>query len=415
MNDLYEKMKADASVIYLTAIEEVKPDKAVRKAIASFSFPKGRLFLIAVGKAAWQMARTAAELIQPYKGIVISKYDHILKPIEGIDCYEAGHPILDENGIRASEKVLELVSDLNEDDAVLFLLSGGASALFEVPLIGLEELQDINRQLLASGANIIEINTIRKRLSKVKGGRFGKLCAPAKVYAVVLSDILGDPLDMIGSGPAYPDSSTCKDALKIVEKYQLKISEKSLALLKEETPKILDNVETIITGSVKELTRAAMVQAKKLGYEPVLISEEIDGIAREEGKKFAGLAVQYLHTKQQPIALIQGGETIVKLTGKGLGGRNQEFALAAAEEIAGLPIAVFSVGSDGTDGPTDAAGAYVDGNTLSKLKEEKIDPDLVLQNNDSYHALKQIDALIITGPTGTNVNDLNVALIQPSK
>ncbi|MBQ1910977.1 MAG: DUF4147 domain-containing protein, partial [Erysipelotrichaceae bacterium] len=347
--------------------------------------------------------------------IVISKYDHILKPIEGIDCYEAGHPILDENGIRASEKVLELLSDLNEDDGVLFLLSGGASALFEVPLIGLEELQDINRQLLASGANIIEINTIRKRLSKVKGGRFGKLCAPAKVYAVVLSDILGDPLDMIGSGPAYPDSSTCKDALKIVEKYQLKISEKSLALLKEETPKILDNVETIITGSVKELTRAAMVQAKKLGYEPVLISEEIDGIAREEGKKFAGLAVQYLHKKQQPIALIQGGETIVKLTGKGLGGRNQEFALAAAEEIAGLPIAVFSVGSDGTDGPTDAAGAYVDGNTLSKLKEEKIDPDLVLQNNDSYHALKQIDALIITGPTGTNVNDLNVALIQPSK
>ena len=184
MNDLYEKMKADASVIYLTAIEEVKPDKAVRKAIASFSFPKGRLFLIAVGKAAWQMARTAAELIQPYKGIVISKYDHILKPMEGIDCYEAGHPILDENGIRASEKVLELVSDLNEDDGVLFLLSGGASALFEVPLIGLEELQDINRQLLASGANIIEINTIRKRLSKVKGGRFGKLCAPAKVYAV---------------------------------------------------------------------------------------------------------------------------------------------------------------------------------------------------------------------------------------
>ena len=141
MNDLYEKMKADASVIYLTAIEEVKPDKAVRKAIASFSFPKGRLFLIAVGKAAWQMARTAAELIQPYKGIVISKYDHILKPIEGIDCYEAGHPILDENGIRASEKVLELVSDLNEDDGVLFLLSGGASALFEVPKISLEELQ----------------------------------------------------------------------------------------------------------------------------------------------------------------------------------------------------------------------------------------------------------------------------------
>ena len=272
------------------------------------------------------------------------------------------------------------------------------------------ELEDITGQMLACGADITQINTIRKRLSGVKGGRFAQRCAPAQVFSIVLSDILGDPLDMIASGPAAPDSSTCAQALAAAEKYHLGLSAQAWALLAQETPKTLDNVTTRITGSVRELCRAAASACRNLGYEPVLLTDQLCCEAREAGS-FLGSIVRTQAGQGKKLAYIAGGETIVHLTGKGLGGRNQELALAAAPAIAGLNAAVFSVGSDGTDGPTDAAGGYVDGDTLAALEAGGWSGYAALQNNDSYHALKAVDGLIITGATGTNVNDVAVALI----
>jgi len=295
---------------------------------------------------------------------------------------------------------------------VLFLLSGGGSALFEKPLIPEQELQDITRQLLACGADIVEINTIRKRLSAVKGGRFAEKCAPANVFSIVLSDIIGDPLDMIASGPAYPDTSTCGQAIAIAEKYHLRLSDEARALLRKETPKKLNNVTTHITGSVRELVAAAASACEKRGYLPVILTDQLCCEAREAGSFLS--CILKSHTRApHSVAFIAGGETIVHLTGTGLGGRNQELALAAAPGIAGLPgAAVFSVGSDGTDGPTDAAGGYVDGDTMAALESAGLDLFDVLRDNDAYHALKAVDGLIFTGPTGTNVNDISVALLR---
>ena len=299
---------------------------------------------------------------------------------------------------------------MTESDTVVFLLSGGGSALFEKPLLPLAELQDVTNQLLAAGADIVEINTIRKRLSAVKGGRFARHCAPAQVFAVVLSDILGDPLDMIASGPAYPDSSSCAQALDIAKRYGLRLSERAWALLAQETPKTLTNVETQITGSVRELCSAAANACRERGYEPVILTDRLCCEAREAGS-FLGSIARTHAGQGKKLAFLAGGETVVHLTGTGLGGRNQELALAAAPMIAGLDAAVFSVGSDGTDGPTDAAGGYVDGSTAAALAQNQLNVYDVLQNNDAYHALKAVDGLIITGATGTNVNDVAVVLI----
>ena len=323
---------------------------------------------------------------------------------------ESGQAGPDENSFRGTQAALDLVSGLSADDTVLFLLSGGGSALFEKPLVPGEVLQDITGQLLACGADIVEINTIRKRLSGVKGGRFAQQCAPARVFSVVLSDILGDPLDMIASGPACPDSSTAADAQAIAEKYQLRLTDQARALLAEETPKALDNVTTQISGSVRELCAAAAVVCRELGYEPVLLTDQLCCQAKEAGSMMASVVRTHAGDGKK-LAYIAGGETVVKLTGHGLGGRNQELALAAAPGNAGMNAAVFSVGSDGTDGPTDAAGGYVDGETLAAMKAQGLKVDAVLQDNDAYHALKAVDGLIMTGPTGTNVNDVAVALI----
>jgi hydroxypyruvate reductase len=295
---------------------------------------------------------------------------------------------------------------------VIFLLSGGGSALFELPLVSREELQDITRQMLASGADIVEMNRIRKRLSSVKGGKFALACAPAKVLSIVLSDILGDPLDSIASGPAYPDSSTCEEALAVVAKYGLKLSPEALNLLQQETPKTLDNVETHINGSVRELCSAAADAAAALGYEPVYLTDQLSCEAREAGRFLASVLKSHAGDGKS-LAFIAGGETVVRLTGKGLGGRNQELALAACEGISGLEgAAVFSVGSDGTDGPTDAAGGYGDFESFAVLKAAGFNLHAVLADNDAYHALKAIGGLIVTGPTGTNVNDVAVALLK---
>lgn len=407
-------LKNDAYKIIDSAINAALPDTAVKKALQGLDFSGGRLFLVSIGKAAWSMAKAAADMLGDKidDGVVITKYDHSKGELPNIRIYEAGHPIPDDNSFAATEQAIKLVTNLSPEDKVLFLISGGGSALFEKPLVSKEVLEDITKQLLASGADIVEMNTIRKRLSAVKGGKFAKLCEPAQVFSVVLSDIIGDPLDMIASGPAYPDNSTSEQALDIVRKYNISISKEVEELLKTETPDTITNVKTMITGSVTQLCAAAEKTCRKLGYDPVVLTASLNCQAREAGSFMASIA-QYHNSTDKSLAFIAGGETVVHLKGKGKGGRNQELALSAAQGIAELNnIAVFSIGSDGTDGPTDAAGGYVDTNTKKALAEKGISIFDVLENNDAYHALKECDGLIVTGPTGTNVNDLSVLLIK---
>ena len=408
-----QTLRSDAEKAIYTAINAVMPEGAVRKALLGKQFP-GRVFLVAAGKAAPKMAEAATSVLSApiTDGVVISKYGHFEEPITGLRCFEAGHPVPDKNSVAAADAVLKLTENLREDDTVLFLLSGGGSALFEKPLIPLEELQDITSQLLACGADIVEINTIRKRLSAVKGGKFAAHCAPAKVEAIILSDILGDPLDMIASGPVSPDSATCDDAQKITEKYRLRLSEDAEALLRVETPKNLDNVNAQVVGSVRELCRAAGEACRSMGYETIFLTDQLNCEAREAGCFLAAILRSHRNDGKKT-AFLAGGETVVHLTGKGKGGRNQELALAACEGIRGMPnAAVISVGSDGTDGPTDAAGGYVDGASYDELCKNGIKLHGVLQENDAYHALLAIGGLIVTGPTGTNVNDICIGLLD---
>ena len=408
-------MNQDAQRIIQATLRDALPGAAVEQALERIELPAdGKVILVAAGKAAWEMARAAHERLggRISGGVVVTKYDHSRGPLGGLEIFEAGHPVPDQNSYRATARALEVVGGLTDKDIVLFLLSGGGSALFEQPLIPADELADITRQLLACGADIEEMNTLRKRLSAVKGGRFALSCAPAHVYTIVLSDIIGDPLDMIASGPAYPDASTCGQALEIAGRYGLRLSDAARALLAQETPKALDNVTTFVTGSVKQLCRTAAQTCRELGYEPVFLTASLSCEAREAGAFLAAVARDHQDTGRS-LAFLAGGETVVHLTGKGLGGRNQEIALGAAQGIAGCKdTCVFSFGSDGSDGPTDAAGGIVDGGTLQRLTAAGLDLRKVLADNDAYHALKAVDSLIVTGPTGTNVNDLSVVLIK---
>lgn len=404
----------DAQEIIRRAIAACLPDQAVHRALEGRPFPAGRIYLVAIGKAAWQMAGCAVPLLgdRLEAGVVVTKHGHSKGPIPKCTVFEGGHPVPDEDSFRGTQAAVDLVKDLGPEDTVVFLISGGGSALFELPLVPPEELSALTEELLASGADIVEMNTVRKRLSAVKGGRFAQLCAPARVFAVVLSDILGDPLDMIASGPAAPDGSTCAQAKAVAEKYHLHLSPLAASLLEQETPKTLDNVESVITGSVRELCAAAADACRELGYEPHLLTDQLCCQAREAGSFLASIARTHRDAPGST-AFLAGGETVVHLTGRGLGGRNQELALAAAEGIAGLDnVLIFSLGSDGTDGPTDAAGGIADGGTRDRLAAAGLSIHQVLADNDAYHALDRVDGLIRTGPTGTNVNDVAVVLIR---
>ena len=405
---------SDAQTVIRAALAACRPDAAVRRALEGREFPAGGVYLVAIGKAAWQMAACAAEVLGPKlrAGVVVTKYGHSMGPIPRCAVWEGGHPVPDANSFRGTQAAMDLVRDLGPEDQVVFLVSGGGSALFESPLVPEAELAEITRALLAGGADIVEMNTVRKRLSAVKGGRFAQLCAPAKVFAVVLSDILGDPLDMIASGPACPDSSTCAQALAVAEKYRLPLSPHAAELLGRETPERLSNVETDITGSVRAMCAAAAKVCRELGYEPLVLTDRLCCEAREAGSFLASIARSHDGTERS-LAFLAGGETVVHLTGDGLGGRNQELALAAAPGIAGMADTVlFSLGSDGTDGPTDAAGGLVDGGTLDRLTAAGLTVHDVLRRNDAYHALEAVGGLLRTGPTGTNVNDVAVVLLR---
>lgn len=446
-----QKLRSEAQQIIEYAIGKSLPDRAVTDALAKMNL-SGNIYLVAIGKAAWQMANAAVGCLKqpPTDGIVLTKYGHAQGPVPGVRCFEGGHPIVDENGLAGTQAILDMTAHLTAQDRVLLLISGGGSALFEKPLVPLPVLQEFNRQLLAAGASITEINIVRKRLSAVKGGRFAKWCEPAHVDCIILSDVLGDAVDMIASGPAAPDRSTCEDALTVVEKYGLDVPEEVLACLRRETPKRLGQVSYHVIGSVAQLCAAAAEKCRDLGYETHILTDQMRCEAREAGLFLASLArdVQLTGGREvllrdvQPTcgrevllrdghpstgkaspagskpsqgkrAYIAGGECVVHLRGTGMGGRNQELALAAAQGLAGISnAALFSVGSDGTDGPTDAAGGYVDGDTLAALTAQGIRVRDVLANNDSYHALDAVGGLLKTGPTGTNVNDFAVLLID---
>lgn len=446
-----QKLRSETQQIIEYAIGKSLPDRAVTDALAKMNL-SGNIYLVAIGKAAWQMANAAVGCLKqpPTDGIVLTKYGHAQGPVPGVRCFEGGHPIVDENGLAGTEAILDMTAHLTAQDRVLLLISGGGSALFEKPLVSLPVLQEFNRQLLAAGASITEINIVRKRLSAVKGGRFAKWCEPAPVDCIILSDVLGDAVDMIASGPAAPDRSTCEDALAVVEKYGLDVTEEVLAGLRRETPKRLGQVSYHVIGSVAQLCAAAAEKCRDLGYETHILTDQMCCEAREAGLFLASLAldgqlsggrevllrdVQLTGGREALLrdgrpstgktssvgsgpfqgkrAYIAGGECVVHLRGTGMGGRNQELALAAAQGLAGISnAALFSVGSDGTDGPTDAAGGYVDGDTLAALTAQGIRVRDVLANNDSYHALDAVGGLLKTGPTGTNVNDFAVLLID---
>ena len=406
-------LKEELRAIAREVIAESLPDAAVRRALAGLPAARGKTLVISVGKAGWQMAKAAAGLLEGAfdAGYVITKYGHSQGDIEGFRIFEAGHPQMDENSVRATQAVLDAVSGLAEGDRVLLLLSGGGSALFEKPLIPLAELREINAQLLACGADIVEINTIRKRLSAVKGGKFARACAPAQVFSIILSDVVGDREDMIASGPACADRSSAEEAMEIVAKYGLRLGHEALACLRAEPVAALDNVCSMVTGGVGQLCEAARAACERRGYTAEVLTDCLCCEAREAGT-FLGCIARAHAQEGRRRAFIAGGETVVYLRGRGKGGRNQELALSAAQQIHGLDnVAVLSLGSDGTDGPTDAAGGVVDGKSRALLEAQGLRISAILDENDAYNGLKACDGLLITGPTGTNVNDVSIALV----
>lgn len=393
----------DSIEIYNYSINEVLPSNAVKNALKNFNNPIGKTILVSIGKAAYAMAKEAINIIHVDSGIVITKYGHSKEKLNNIDIYEAGHPVIDENSLLATRKAIELCADLSKNDIVVMLISGGGSSLFESPAISLKELQDINVQLLKCGANINEINTIRKRLSGVKGGKFAKICEPAKVLNIVLSDVIYDPLDIIASGPTYPDNTTSNDALNIISKYNLQVSNNVLDLLSKDATKELNNIETIIVGNNEKLKLAAKTKAEDLGYNVIYVEKPLTCNIDEAEEYIKSLLCKYKDNNANT-AIIIGGEITVNVKGNGLGGRNQELVLRLIKHIP-ENCAIFAIGSDGTDGPTDAAGAYAD------FYSNK-DVDYYIENNDSYHYFEKYGGHIKTGPTQTNVCDLYCLLIK---
>ncbi len=392
------------------SINASKPENALDSYLREFTYNSGKLIVIAVGKAAFTMAKKTNETLTKKidTGIVLTKYNHSNGPIGDFIICEAGHPIADENSFNYTKMILEATKDLSENDDVIFLLSGGGSALFEYSNLGLPYLQEINNKLLKSNADIIEINTIRKRLSIVKGGKFGRWCYPARVTSFILSDVISDKLDMIASGPTAKDSATDKQAIEINKKYNLNIDNKFLSSSNVDLP----NCQNIIIGSVQLLAKSAKDICQKLSYITTIVQDDVTGNYLDLKSKVLEI-VRNNQNPHDPLAFIYTGETTVEVKGSGLGGRNQQIIVDLIKDIKDFSnTTIFSIGSDGTDGPTDAAGGVCDNNSFLKAQGLNIDIDYFLGNNDSYNCLKQLDQLIITGPTGTNVNDLLVILIK---
>ena len=442
-----DKMRNDAGSIFRAGLKAVEPNAAVKKYCRLegdnlFAGSKiydllmfKNLFVIGAGKASAPMASAIEDILgkRITSGIVNVKYKH-LTDLSRIKLIEAGHPLPDKNGQQGASAILNLAKNAGKDDLVLCLISGGGSALLPLPFPGitLKENQDTIKELLSCGAAIHEINAIRKHISIIKGGMLAKATCPAVLVSLILSDVVGDDLDVIASGPTVPDSSTFFDCMKIIKKYNLakKIPETVVTHIKAgisgkipETPKIGDpafnKTYNQITGSNIEAITASKQKAESLGYNTLLLSSMIEGDTSHVAHVHGAIAREIIKTGNPlppPACILSGGETTVRVKGKGLGGRNQEFVLAAAIDIASNEnIVVLSGGTDGTDGPTDAAGAIADTNTLKRAEAIGLDPDYFLLNNDSYHFFKKLGDLFITGPTNTNVMDLRIALVSKEK
>ncbi len=429
-------MRADALKILRAALAAADPAAAVARhlSVKQGILTAGRrryrldqfehIFVIGAGKASAAMAQAVERLLgrRITDGIINVKYGDAAK-LRRIEINPSGHPIPDENGMRGAERIANLARQAGRRDLLICLISGGASALLPLPAppVSLEHKQRLTQMLLESGATIHEINCVRKHLSQIKGGQLARLAYPATVVTLILSDVIGDDLDVIGSGPTVPDRSTFVEAGAILEKYKLckKVAREILTRIRRaetETPKPRDpafaRVQNLIVGSNRLAVDAAATKARELGYRTLVLSTYIQGETREIAKMHAAIAKEIVtsgNPVRPPACVISGGETTVTIRGKGLGGRNQEFALASALEIDGLQgVTILSAGTDGTDGPTDAAGAIATGDTVRR----KPDAARYLEENDSYHFFEGLGDLIRTGPTGTNVMDIRLLLLN---
>ncbi len=443
MNEALKKMRHDAAAIFQAGLRAVAPEEAVRRHVhrdgdalivtgRRYDLPAFRkVIVVGAGKAACPMAKVLEEMLMDRLagGHVNVKYGH-LTPLKRIQIQEAGHPVPDAAGLAGTEKIFDLLATVEKNDLVIVVLSGGGSALLPMPSAGitLEEKQATTKLLLACGANINEMNAIRKHLSQVKGGQLARAAYPATLITLILSDVIGDPLDVIASGPTVADTSTFQEVQSILEKYgireQLPTSvqkhlAKGLAGEAPETPKpgdaIFVKTQNLVVASNRQAIEAAQAEAHHLGYRTLILSTLIEGETREVARVHAAIAKEIRASGQPlppPACVISGGETTVTLRGNGLGGRNQEFVLAAAIDLADVPDAVIlSAGTDGTDGPTDAAGAVGDGETIRRAAKLALQPQIFLNNNDSYRFFEKLGDLLITGPTNTNVMDLRLMLI----
>ncbi len=439
-----QQLRSDGIEIFHHALRAVDPVEAVKRHLTLKGkdlrvngkvYPLrdyGHISVIGGGKAGASMALALEEILgdRITRGIINVKYGHLTE-LKKIKLNEVGHPIPDQRGVSGAEEIGQLLEQLGEGDLVICLISGGGSALLPSPAngISLEDKQKMTNLLLECGANINEINAIRKHISKLKGGGLARLAYPSTVISLILSDVVGDPLDVIGSGPTVPDNSTFGECMAILRKYNL--SKKVPQSIKvrfqrgikgeiEETPKpgnsVFEKTYNVIIGSNIIAVKAAERRAIELGYKPLILSTFIEGETREAAKIHAAIAREIVKTNHPigpPACVISGGETTVTIRGKGLGGRNQEFVLASALDIHGLKdIVILSGGTDGTDGPTDAAGAIADVDTVRRAQELGLDPTVYLQDNDSYHFFEKLGDLLVTGPTNTNVMDLRLILVQ---
>jgi glycerate 2-kinase len=443
MSRTTQQLREDARLIFAAGVAAADPVAAVQHAvvrqhdtlyIAGVPYDLRRyahVYVVGGGKAGATMAQGLEAILGEWLtgGAVTVKYGH-LAPVTRVTLYEAGHPIPDAAGKRGAAAIMNLAQQAGANDLVLCLLSGGGSALLPAPIAGisLAEKQQVTGLLLECGASIDEINVIRKHLSALKGGQLARLVAPATLITLVLSDVVGDRLDSIASGPTVPDPSTYQDCLAIAARYNLldRLPASVRAHVQRgqseaypDTPKAGDaaftHCQTVVVGSNRLALHAARDTARALGYETLILSASIQGETREIARMHAAIA-QEIRQSGAPLAppacVISGGETTVTLRGRGKGGRNQEFVLAAAPDIAGLErVVVLSGGTDGTDGPTDAAGAIADGQTVARARTMGLEPEQFLRQNDSYHFFAALGDLLITGPTGTNVMDIHLLLI----
>jgi len=436
-------LRTSAKKIFRFSLKAVDPFYAIKKQVKLVEdtlWVAGRLhhlkdirriLVIGAGKASAPMAQAIEKILgsRIHKGIVVTKHGYVA-PLKKIQLVEGGHPLPDKGGIEGTKRILRLISNLDQNDLIICLISGGGSALLVSPSpgISLKDIKELTDQLLRCGANIKEINTIRKHISQVKGGRLAQLAYPAYVMTLILSDVIGSKIDSIASGPTAPDTTTFSDCLKIIQKYRLKdeippsihdrLKKGAQGKIKE-TPKpgdpIFKKVRNFIIGSNSSALKAAKQKAEELGLNAMILPRPVYGDTRRAALRHANLAKMIRETGDPvfpPACLISGGETTVKVSGKGLGGRNQEFVLVGATKIAGLEnIVMLSAGTDGTDGPTDAAGAICDGKTIKRAPQKGLDPKQYLDNNDSYHFFQKLGDLLKTGPTNTNVMDIHLVLV----